>query len=209
MLNYLIMKNLKHLALGIIGAIFLTASLFACSNDEVNKTVQENVNMHLSAKTNENIKPTAIGLIESEIAVTLFNKEILTKKLISGDLFVEIESIDLDYGFDSENDEHVAYLTIIGKNSNDFSLEAFQAKLVKEGDLLIIQDPIAQPTLFAKHSCAGSPCTSCSFTRTGFLNLKITGCACNQDKEGATCNHSINGGTTTLEIVKTVVDTAL
>lgn len=206
------MKKFKNLALGILGAGLLFTSLFACNNDEVQKPQQEDSTITLSAKSSEELELTAIGNVKSGTAVPLYNKDLLAKNLVLKGLFAEIESIDLDYGYDSENNQHIAFFTIIGKNPNNFSLESFQAELIVDGNIVIMPDPNAPDlpiTIFAKHSCAGAPCNSCSFTRTGFLNLKITGCKCNEQGEGKRCNHGINGGASTKEIVDTVVDTIL
>ena len=206
------MNKLKLFVLGITGAVFVTAGLYACSNDEANNPQQENPSIALSAKSSQEIGATPIGNIENGKAIPLYKEDLLKANLISKGFFAEIESIDLEYGYDSENKEDVAYFTIIGKNASDFSLEAFQAELIVDGNVLIMPDPRTPElpiTTFAKHSCAGAPCNSCEFTRTGFLNLRITGCKCNEKKEGTRCNHGLNGGASTKELVDTVVDTVL
>ena len=205
------MKKIKIFTFSLLAIAFTAIGLYSCSNEE---TLQSN---HESAEQISNLQSrsdgsTHIGNIENGAAIPLYDKDLLKANLVLNGLFAEIESIDLDYGYDSENNQDIAILTMIGKNTNDFSLEAFQAELIVDGNILILPDPTNPDlpvTTFAKHSCAGAPCNSCAFTRTGFLNLKITGCKCNEKKEGTRCNHGINGGASTKEIVDTVVDTVL
>lgn len=210
------MKKIKHFALGIIGVALVTFGLYACSNDEVNNPKQEDSSITLSAKSNQEIEATTIGNIESGTAIPLYNKDLLETNLVSKGLFAEIESIDLDYGYDSENNQHIAFFTIIGKNTSDFSLEAFQAELIVDENILIMpdpNDPDLPVTTFAKHSCNGKNCRKCLFERTGIFGLRIVGCnpcgAVNEEGKPSGCDHNIGGGATTIEIVKELKDAAL
>ncbi|MDQ8015125.1 MAG: hypothetical protein REI96_21950 [Flavobacterium nitrogenifigens] len=210
------MNKLKKITLGIIGATLVTVGIFACSNDELNSPIHNELSNTLSAKSTQEIEKTVIGNIKTGIATPLYNKDLLKTNLISKGLFAEIESIDLDYGYDSENNQHVAFFTIIGKNASNFSLEAFQAELIVDGNILIMPDPTTPDlpvTTFAKHSCNGKNCRKCSFERTGFLGLRIVGCnpcgAVNEPGKPGGCDHNLGGGATTIEIVKELKDTVL
>lgn len=151
-----------------------------------------------------------IGTINKDNTIIyLFDKNTLEINLKLKDFFSEIESIKIDYGVDNILNKKEAYLTIIGKDPNDFTALAFQAELFVIDDDLYIGNPNTQPQTFAKHSCKGTNCRSCLFKRAGFLNLKVVGCLpCtkpnNTDKESA-CDHSLNGGATALEISKEVI----
>jgi len=210
------MRKIKIFAFSILGAALVTIGLYSCSNDEVNSLQQEDSSITLSAKSNQEIEAIAIGNIENGNAIPLYNKDLLETNLVSKGLFAEIESIDLDYGYDSENNQHIAFFTIIGKNTSDFSLESFQAELVVDGNFLIIPDPTTPDlpvTTFAKHSCNGKNCRKCSFERTGIFGWRIVGCnpcgAVNEEGKPGGCDHNLGGGATTIEIVKELKDTVL
>lgn len=99
-------------------------------------------------------------------------------------------------------------MTIIGKDPSDLSITAFQADLVIDEEEIFIMNPVLSPSFFNKHSCTGAPCSSCAFTRTGFLNLRITGCKCNDEIDDNKCNHGINNGGAgeVIKVVEVVTD---
>lgn len=127
----------------------------------------------------------------------MFNKEQLEIDLVQEGVFAEVESIEIGKN----------RLTVIGKDTNDFSLMAFQGELIKEGNELYFpnpNNPELPNTTFAKHSCVGASCSSCSFLRSGNGGIfsKITGCQC---ESGGTCNHTVSAQ----DPLDTVIDIAV
>lgn len=150
----------------------------------------------------------AIATIVGSTAVPLYDETTLTTALLAEDVFKEFESIDLDYYYNSDDGQYEALLTIIGKDPSDLSITAFQADLVIDEEEVFIMNLVLSPSFFNKHSCTEAPCSSCSFTRNGFLNLRITGCVCNDNIEGNKCNHGINNGGAgeVIKVVEVVTD---
>ena len=175
------MRNIKNLAFSVLSAALVTIGLFACSSDETNNKQENSYQnaLNIQSKTETDYKIAEITT-NNEAKFTI-NIERFKSLLISQKMFAEIESIEID----------TDYLTIIGKDINDFSLVAFQAKLIKNGNNLYfpaITNP--SPQTFFADTCAGTNCSSCSFIKN---NGKITGCNCgakiDTDKPGG-CNHT-------------------
>lgn len=208
------MKKIKHYVLGLLVAtVVLLAGLYSCSNEETGLQ-QKELNTTLLAKPGDDSEGTKVAIIEGEEVMPLYDEILLKEALVSEGIFVEIESIDLDYGFDPEKDKYEAFLTIIGKDKDDFSLVAFQAELIIDGDELFIMNPETSPSgLFNTHNCIGQNCRKCAYERSGFLGLKIVGCkpcgAVNDSEQPGYCNHSINGGNIAGPIVKEIVKSAI
>lgn len=179
------MNRLKLFALGITGAVLVTAGLYACSNDEANNTQKDNTEQ-TSIIQGKSTGDALIARDDSDGTLTLlFDQDEFKEDLVNQGIFAEVESIEV--GEDR--------LTIIGKSADDFSLMAFQTELIREGNALYFPDPNNSDlpnTTFASHSCTGSSCSSCSFTRSGNGGIfsKITGCQCNT--AGGACNHSVS-----------------
>ena len=178
------MTKIKHFTLGLLGAVLVTVSLFSCSNDQVNNQ-QEEFNTTTSAKADEEFDQIALATVDGSAVTPLYDEVSLRAALVSEGFYDLVESVDVDYNFDSNTYE--AYFTVIG--SKDGLAIAYQAELIKEGRNLFITNPIMQPNFFNKHTCAGSVCSSCDFVKGGWL--KITGCTCNEVAiEGGHCNHT-------------------
>lgn len=180
------MKKLKLFALGILSVAFLVVGLYACSNDETNNSQQENTEQksNLQSREEGNTKIGKITNHESGDAVFTIDTERFKNTILEYDLVAEIESIEIDD----------TYLTIIGKDTEDFSLIAFQAKLIKDGNYLYFPDPETPElpiTTFATHECDGNGCSSCSFVyeiKPNGKKGKITGCDCN---DTGSCDHKV------------------
>lgn len=190
------MNRLKLFVLGITGAVLVAAGLFACSNDEANNTQKDNTEQRsiLQGKSTEDVLIASNN--DDGTLTLLFDKDQFKEDLLNQGIFSEVESIEI-----GEN-----RLTIIGKSTDDFSLMAFQTELIKEGNDLYFPDPNNSElpnTTFAKHSCAGASCSSCSFIRSGGIFSKITGCECNTT--GGSCNHTVSSQDT----LDTVIDIAI
>lgn len=172
------MKRLKQIALGVLGAGLLITGLFACSNDESNNPKQENEEQKsiLQSKSLSNIK---IGEIVNGEVRPLFKSEDFKTEFLKSNLLAEVEDVELN-----EN-----YLTIIGKDKNDFSLVAIQVELTKDGSDLFFPSIEPPMQVLETHKCAGSNCSKCSFIRD--KNDKIQGCKCGENVKGKSCNHSV------------------
>ena len=186
------MKRIKLYALGLLSAGLLTVGLYACSNDDRDNSRQESEQLQntvFSAETN--IK---IGRIEKGKVKAFFNPEDFKREFLKYDLLEEIESVEL-----SEN-----YLTIIGKDKQDFSLVALQVKLEKVGSDLYFPSFEDATQVLTTNKCSGNSCSSCDFTRNE--KKEITGCKC--DSTG-TCNHTKtdegNDGLDTAEKVISII----
>lgn len=206
------MKKIKHYALGLLSAVLVTAGLHACSNEEANNPQQKEFSTTVSAKSSDDFERGAVAVIEDGEAVPLYDETRLNITLVTEGFFAEIESIGLVYGFNPEVEEYEAFLTIVAKETVDLSLVAIEIDLIRDGGQLFIMNPEIVPHLFNKHSCIGYNCRSCAFTRRGFFR-RITGCtscqAVNEPSKPAGCNHSINGGGVSVELVKEFTKVAL
>lgn len=177
------MKKIKHFALGIISAILVTAGLYSCNNEEVNNPQQENTeqNPNLQSRSDGDV---LIAYDDEGTINLLFDKNDFEASLTSEEIFAEVENIEIEEDI----------LTIIGKKSGDFSLIAFQAELIRDGNNLYFPDPEIPElpiTTFATHECNGSGCSSCSFVyeiKSNGKNGKIIGCDCN---DTGSCDHKI------------------
>lgn len=186
------------MVLGVAEAALFTVGLFSCSNEETNNPQQENAEQSLSSKNTvtNSIPPREdgipIGIITEDGTVNFaYNPTDVINGILAqaNPIFIEIESIEIDD----------TYLTIIGKDEVDFSLLAFQAELINDGEFLYYPDPdIAPITVFSTDTCAGVNCTSCSVIK---LDKKVNGCNCggkgDPDQPGGYCNHStteVSGG---------------
>lgn len=196
------MKRLKQFALGILGTAFLSVGLFACSNEDTNNLSQDTNELatEFKSKTNEDVAIAQDQPGQNSVKL-LFDSNQMKKDLVDEGIFAEVESIDVGEGL----------FTIIGKNTNTYELVAFQVELLKIGDKYYFpnpNNPDLPNTTFAKHKCTGVNCSSCSFTRKGGSLSKITGCACNDEKEDSKCNHEISGQDVS-DSVKDAIDTAI
>ncbi len=172
------MKKLKQLTLGILSMGLLIAGLLACNNDELNNSSLKNIDETTNLKNREdgNIE---IAEIRDGSLFFLIDLNILKTELLSTEVFAEITNIEL-----TEN-----YLTVIGKDVDDFSLVAYETTLNKI-DSKIYFPSLADPiTTFAEHSCKGNNCSECDFTR--FSDGKIKGCECKSfEWGGGKCDHT-------------------
>lgn len=190
------MNRLKLFALGITGAVLVTAGLYACSNDEANNTQKDNTEQ-TSIIQGKSTGDALIARDDSDGTLTLlFDQDEFKEDLVNQGIFAEVESIEVGEDL----------LTIIGKSADDFSLTAFQTELIREGNALYFPDPNNSDlpnTTFSKHNCTGASCSSCSFTRSGGSLSKITGCQCNT--AGGACNHTVSAQDT----LDTILDIAV
>src|SRR5690554_3474136 len=125
------MLKIKHLVLGVAGAALITVGLFSCSNEETNNSQHENTEQNFGTQntitSSSSIPPREdgipVGIITGgDTANFAYNPtDVINGILTQADpVFIEIESIEIDD----------TYLTIIGKDGDDFSLLAFQAELI-------------------------------------------------------------------------------
>ena len=169
-----------------IGATLVTAGIFSCSNDEVNKSPLENTEQKSNLQHKDD-GPIEIGKItgrEDDAEFTIDIEKFKTE-ILKYDLLAEIESVEID----------ATYLTIIGKDKEDFSLISFQAELLKDGAVLYFPNIENVPIeTFSTHTCRGNNCSSCAFIKDA--KNKITGCECKTGR--GQCNHTISEGEDTL-----------
>ncbi len=188
--------KLKFIALAIL--VLGTFGFIACSDEgnTVNSVDSNTTNFKISNELERDV----VAVIVDNQAVPLYDEIILKEMFVNRGLFREVKSIDLVYGFNSEEDNYEAFLTIVAKEEINSSLVAvaIEADLILDGDHLIIGDPEVKPYLFTKHECKGYNCLSCTFKREGFLGLRIVGCnpcgGANQPEEPSGCNHSSSSG---------------
>lgn len=184
LIKFKIMKKIKIFAFSILCAALVTVGLYACSNDEANKPHEENIEQTSNLQNKED-GSFEIGTVDKNgIPQFSIDKEKFAIEILKDDLLAEIESIEIDD----------TYLTIIGKDKKDFSLVAFQAKLINDGSTLYFPNPnTSDLTTFSADTCAGTNCSSCAFTRKNGDKGAITGCNCGSkidpEKPGG-CNHT-------------------
>lgn len=169
----------------------------SCSGDKENLNPNSNESDLLFRNSFERF---VIGKVIDGQPNPIVDFDEIEKKFIDDSIFINVESIKLEYGYNTQLSKYEAYLTIIADEEIDNSMVsvAFQVELVIEGDDLVVENPDFQPSLFNKHSCTGLNCRTCMFERGGFLGLKIIGCLpcanVNDVEKPGYCNHSINGG---------------
>lgn len=169
----------------------------SCSGDKENLNPNSNEFDLLSRNGFERF---VIGKIIDGEPNPIVDFDEIEKKFIDDRIFINVESIKLEYGFNTQLSKYEAYLTIIADEEIDNSMVsvAFQVELVIEGDDLVVENPDFQSSMFKKHSCIGQNCRSCKFERGGFLNLKIIGCEpcakVNNLELPGYCEHGLNGG---------------
>ncbi len=179
------MKKIKQIALGVLGAGLLITGLFACSSEENTNIVEEDIKS--INQQNKGIDDFKVGKINSDSTVEFtIDVELLKSEILKYDIVAEIENVEINN----------TYLTVIGKDIEDFSLVYFQAKLIKDGNSLYFPNPENSDlmTTFNSNTCAGSNCTGCSFQKDD--KGKITGCNCSGtgDPSGGKvgyCNHTV------------------
>lgn len=175
-----IMSKIKHFVLGIVGVVLITAGLFSCNNKEQGKFDRK-----------------AVATINGDVATPLYDEDAVKNALVSEGLFAEVKSVELVYGFNSDENKNYALLTIIGKNTSDL-LQAFEAKLMVNNDKLIMVSPAIDSDLFTIHTCNNVNCNNCDFATDQWQ--RITGCkSCATDDiieqdQTAFCNHSMSTG---------------
>lgn len=119
----------------------------------------------------------AIGKVMKSGEVSSFiDLKQLKEGLLQMEFLQEIEAVEL-----TKN-----YFTIIGKEANDFTLQAYQIELVRDGDTLYLLDE-KESLVVLKHSCAATASNAdCNFKRGE--KSKILGC---NDNGTIVCNHTI------------------
>jgi hypothetical protein len=190
---------------------FVCCLAFACAIDNENHNPkQEDYGTETIAKSGVDFGGGIIAVIRNNEATPMYDENIVKTELVNEGFFSTVESIELVYGFNAAEGNYEAFVNIVGKQTVDsVSVSvAYVADLIIQDDNIIIKNPEIAPNLFNKHTCTGNPCSSCEFTRSGFWNIKITGCKCNDSNQSNTCNHSINGGGVPVKAIKTLVDAA-
>lgn len=161
------MEIMKKLFLMTVLSSFFVCNGFAKTSDQHDEPIV----------LNKEGGKIAIGKVEKSGKVNpLVDLKQLKEVLLQEGFLQEIETIDLS--------EH--YFTIIGKEANNFALQAYQIELVRSGDTLYLLDD-NDNVVVIKHSCAATASNAdCNFKRN--KKDKILGCKNN----GATvCNHTI------------------
>jgi len=184
----------KKLFFSVLASIALTFSFLSCSNDESTQSSQDQQNQTSAFSVGNETGDLLIGKVinGTDAEFTIDVREFETEFLKHG-IFAEIESVEI-------GDE---YLTIIGKDINDYSLLAFQAELIRDAsDNLYYPDvESASNTTFATHKCDGVNCTGCEYKRKDDKKRgKIIGCNCSggagSSGSDSYCNHSTSKGDT-------------
>lgn len=186
---------MKKIILIAAATIMLVAcsALYSCTKesrlDNVNS--EEKTAQQKNASARSESEPILIATINSETGdvSVVYNEDDITNWLLESGTMEEVESVKVQYGSDRRGQE--AYFTMVGKISG--TSIAYQADLIVHRNNIYLPNPgsNANKGLFNSHSCAGSPCSSCSFTHGGRWGWKITGCQCNAD---GSCNHTIESG---------------
>lgn len=168
------MKKNNYFVFGLVAAM-LSVGLFSCSNDKKSTTQKESSQIQNKLVFNVD---APIGSIENGSATALFSTTDFKMQLLQHDFFAEVERIELNQKF----------LTIIGKDKDNFSLVAWQFRLRTIGDQLFFP-PIDQPNaIMTIHKCEGTACSSCDFIRENTNEIK--GCKC-ESSTSEQCNHYI------------------
>ncbi len=154
--------------------MILVALTTICVSKAENSKVEKSENLVVLQKERGKI---AIGKVsESGEVNSLIDLKQLKEVLLQEGFLQEIETVELA--------EH--YFTIIGKEANDFALQAFQIELVRSGDTLYLLDD-NDNVVVIKHSCAATASNAdCNFKRGE--KSKILGC---NDNGTIVCNHTI------------------
>lgn len=129
--------------------------MFSCNNDENNNAQKDTP--ELQNKLLQNID-SPIGTIDNGVVIPSFNIADFKAELLQLDFFAEIESIEFDQNF----------LTVIGKDKNDFSLVAWQFRLRTVGNQIFFPPTEFPMDVMTVHKCAGASCSSCEL-----LEIKI------------------------------------
>ncbi|HAI83941.1 MAG: hypothetical protein ACK4HE_06470 [Chitinophagaceae bacterium] len=181
--------------------IFTTTTFVSCKQERVTKPQNTETGKGKTFVVNKSNDLMLIGAMSSSGPTLTFNVEAFKDSLKTNDLFNTVEVVQVDYGIENGHEE--AYLTIIGTYNN--ATVAFQSILEIENEKFYINTNKSQTANKTKHTCAGSPCSSCSFVRGGFLNLKIIGCKCSADPQNGVCNHTKETEITWIDTVVTVL----
>lgn len=107
------MNIFKKIVLGAAGAALITVGLFSCSNEENQNPQQQE--FKTTSHYDDDFERAAIAVLDEGEAVPLYDEVSLGMALVSEGIFAEVESIDLDYYYNSEENQEEALLTIIGK----------------------------------------------------------------------------------------------
>jgi len=164
-------------------AVFLSC---AKSNNNVNENAAPNLITSSSISY-----PLFLGnAVDGQNEIVLQNSSDLIDAIVSEGTFDLVEEISIKYGEEIDgNLNKGGYFTAIGKK--DGNSVSYQVPLTFDNSgQLFIENPAMVP--LATHTCIGDGCSSCSFSRGGFLNIKITGCVCNGTS--GSCNHSVTSG---------------
>lgn len=117
-----------------------------------------------------------------------FSEQAILSWMVQEEGFTSADIASIEYGYNTETSSYEAYFTVIGMRNG--IAEAYQAELVIDNNNFYLP---GNSELMSKHTCAGSPCSSCDFERGGFLGMRIEGCVCNSQSNGV-CNHTKSGG---------------
>jgi len=181
---------MKKLLLIVACVVVSVAIFLSCSktNDKANE------NLHHNFVTNSSVNyPLFLGsAVQGQTEIVLINSSDYIDSIVSEGIFDNVDEISIKYGQvvdDSGNINKGGYFTAIGKKNGQSV--SYQVPLTFDNSgKLFIENPTMVP--LATHSCIGDGCSSCSFSRGGFLGIKITGCVCNGTS--GTCNHSVTSG---------------
>ena len=135
----------------------------------------------------------------------LINKETLKVKLISNKIFADVESIDVDC-IKNDKGEVKSYLTVIGKDLKDFSLQAFVADLTLKNNQFYLSDKRLAKNPYYMHTCKNADAIykSCEFDKDEYM--KIIGCAkFDKNEKLLNCNHSIAMGSDAISTIVQLV----
>ncbi len=186
------MKKIKYYALGLLSVALLTAGLYACSNEDAINMKKDESGRNLTTKSNDIFEGGKIATIVNGNAVPLYDEIEVKEGLVDDGLYIEVDSVEITYGLNTESKKYEAFITIIGKQAASSLVSATVGDLIIDGNNLNVPGE-NNLTTFATHTCAGQNCLSCEFERTGFFK-RIVGCkACSKpsiEDKPASCNHS-------------------
>lgn len=182
-----------------LGVLLSFSFMFGACKKNLNTNQGLSTNQMLNSTYSDSRDLIEVGILdENGNIIEKFDAEDIVSLIINEEHFNNIEFIGIEY-----NSQDDVYLTIIVEGEND-EIHGIQFPLITIGDKIGMIDPInddgsINANLASDHTCKGTGCSSCDFTRSG---KQITGCECKQG--GGACDHTVTKKDNTIDTVSKI-----